>query len=171
LIRRASVDDAAAIAGVQMRSSQWTYRGLMPDAHLDGRATAERIAERERNWQAQLAADSPRHAFVAERDGRLLGFAIGGPAEDVMLGSDCGELYAIYVEPDVVGSGVGRALFAAATEDLRTRGFLRAVLWVLEGNARARRFYEKAGWLPDGVTKIDERPDHVRHELRYAIAL
>jgi GNAT superfamily N-acetyltransferase len=164
LIRRATVDDSAAIATLHTRATQWTYRGLMPDAHLDG------LSPRVDSWRAQLGDDA-RHVLVADDGARLLGFATSGPSEDATLGTDCGELYAIYLEPDVVGTGIGRALFAAAVEDLRARKFTRAILWVLEGNARARRFYEAAGWSADGATKIDARPDHVRHELRYAIGL
>jgi GNAT superfamily N-acetyltransferase len=164
LIRRATVDDAIAIAELHVRATRAAYRGLMPDAFLDGRSP------RVESWRTQLGDDA-RHVFVADDGARLLGFAVCGPAEDATLGSDCGELYAIYLEPDVIGRGVGRALIEAATRDLRGRGFTRAVLWVLEGNARGRRFYEAAGWRPDGATKIDTRPDHIRHELRYATPL
>jgi len=50
---------------------------------------------------------------------------------------------------------------------LRRAGFDEAVLWVLETNVRARRFYEIAGWKPDGQTKADERGTVTLHEVRY----
>lgn len=80
-----------------------------------------------------------------------------------------GEVSLIYLSPDEVGKGVGRALFAYAVEDLRQRGYAQAVLWVLEGNGRARKFYEAAGWTPDGRHKSEKRPGAVLHEVRYQI--
>src|SRR5262249_36463027 len=153
------VDDAAVIARLHVRASQWAYRGLMPDAFLAALSGAERIAEREAKWRA-LIVDEHRRTLVAGDGARLLGFVECGPAD--AADADAGELYAMYLEPDVVGRGVGRALHDAAVADLRARGFGRAVLWVLDGNARARRFYEAAGWRADGVTRTETRVDHVR---------
>jgi ribosomal protein S18 acetylase RimI-like enzyme len=55
-------------------------------------------------------------------------------------------------------------------EGLRCRGFDEAVLWVLETNERARRFYEKAGWKTDGQTKTEERGPVVLNDVRYRFA-
>ncbi|MPZ99320.1 MAG: GNAT family N-acetyltransferase [Dehalococcoidia bacterium] len=60
-------------------------------------------------------------------------------------------LHWIHLDPAYVGTGIGRALMAHALDDLRERGYRAVVLWVLEGNARARRFYEIGGWTPDGA--------------------
>jgi ribosomal protein S18 acetylase RimI-like enzyme len=68
------------------------------------------------------------------------------------------ELYAIYLDQAVVGRGIGRALLAQALADLRRRGYQSAMLWVLATNARARRFYEAAGWRADGVTRTEHHP-------------
>jgi len=47
-----------------------------------------------------------------------------------------------------------------------------AILWVLESNRRARRFYEIAGWIPDGDAKTENRPDGIQlREVRYRIDL
>jgi GNAT superfamily N-acetyltransferase len=163
LIRRATIADAAAIARLHVRASQWAYRGLMPDAHL----AAQSVDAREAKWRA-LLADGSRHCFVAEQDARLLGFAECGPAE---AEAGAGELYAIYLEPDVVGGGIGRALHDAALADLRSRGFSRAILWTLDGNVRAQRFYERAGWRPDGTTRDGVRAGQTQREIRYGCAL
>jgi GNAT superfamily N-acetyltransferase len=163
-IRRATPADAATIAGIQVRGSQWAYRGLLPDASLD---RPSKIAEREAAWRPQLAPDDPRHTWIAEADGAALGFVTCGPADDPALPGATGEVYAIYQEPYAAGSGVGGALFSHALAELRARGFKLAVLWVLAGNHRARRFYERFGWTADGATKEVTRTDHVRHEVRY----
>ena len=46
--------------------------------------------------------------------------------------------------------GVGRMLMAEARRRLAEDGFSEAILWVLQGNDRARSFYEREGWEPDG---------------------
>ncbi|MDQ1374353.1 MAG: hypothetical protein QOJ09_1691, partial [Actinomycetota bacterium] len=64
-----------------------------------------------------------------------------------------GELWLINLAPEAWGRGLGRRLLEAATDELRGQGFDEAVLWVLDANARARRFYGRAGWAPDGGAK------------------
>ena len=166
VIRRATCEDAAAVAVVQVRSSAWAYAGLLPQRE----PIEARVARRTLVWREQLATDQMRHTFVAERDGIMLGFVTLGPAEDEAL-AGLGQLFAIYVEPDVAGSGVGRALMEAALAALRARAFGQAVLWVLEENARARRFYERGGWSVDGARHDEVREGQVRHEIRYRRAL
>jgi hypothetical protein len=45
--------------------------------------------------------------------------------------------------------------------------YAEATLWVLEANARARAFYERAGWRHDGTRGFFERPGFAAPELRY----
>lgn len=162
VIRRATCEDAAAVAVVQVRSSAWAYAGLLPQHE----PIEARVARRTLVWREQLAEDGTRQTFVAERDEVVVGFVTVGPAEDETL-AGIGQLFAIYVEPDVVGGGVGRALLERAVAELGARGFGEAVLWVLEENARARRFYERAGWSLDGARNDHVRDGQLRHEIRY----
>jgi ribosomal protein S18 acetylase RimI-like enzyme len=76
---------------------------------------------------------------------------VGGEmdAEDVTRG----EVYALNVDPDRWGHGVGRALLAAGCGHLRAVGFATAVLWVHPDNARACRFYRASGWRADGTKR------------------
>lgn len=161
-IRQAEETDAAAIAAVQVRSWQWAYRGQLPDAYLE--RLPETLPQREAGWRQAIAHS---YVWVAEQDGVVVGFVSAGPSRDADAAPNIGEVYAIYLEEKVVGSGVGRALLDVAVESLRAQGFNQATLWVLATNSRARRFYEKAGWQPDGATKTDERPGCLLHEVRY----
>ncbi len=77
----------------------------------------------------------------------------------------------IYLAQEAAGRGIGRALLAHAVNDLRARRFTRATLWVLGTNARARRFYEAAGWRADGATKVETRDGAALREVRYAMDL
>lgn len=143
-IRPAMVCDAAPLTALHVASRRATYRGLMPDRLLDGDA-GER--ERARLWQARLATPEPgARTWVALDGDALLGFAASSPARDADLDPlRAGEVTSIYLDPGRIGLGVGRALFEHTLDDLRARGFQEVVLWVLEGNARAARFYARAG--------------------------
>ena len=76
-------------------------------------------------------------------------------------------MYAIYAHPEHWSTGLGRALLPAAVAAL---GGPPAVLWVLEANDRARRFYERAGWRPDGARKQADMLGGVQlPEIRYRL--
>lgn len=142
--RDATPLDAAAIAAVNVASWRVAYRGLMPDAYLDAMSIEDDAAR----WSAGLQRDGARRkrTIVAEDAGVMVGYAtVGRDAETGM-----GLLYLMYVEPHNWQRGLGRALMIAARDALTELGHEVAVLWVLEQNARARRFYAADGWLPDG---------------------
>ena len=69
--------------------------------------------------------------------------------------------------PRPLGTGVGRTLLAAAQAELTRLGYTEAVLWVLPNNARARRFYEVAGWITDGIQRTSEVLGVAVPEVRY----
>ena len=71
-----------------------------------------------------------------------------------MIDALAGWLDGLYVVPEAWGSGVADALHDAGLDHLRSRGETRCRLWVLEHNARARRFYERRGWELDGTTRV-----------------
>jgi hypothetical protein len=54
-----------------------------------------------------------------------------------------------------------------APEHLKAQGFTKATLFVFEGNARARKFYERAGWKNDGHSGISVRYSFSLPVLRY----
>jgi ribosomal protein S18 acetylase RimI-like enzyme len=171
VVREATTDDASAIARVHTRSWQDAYAHVFPAERLRGLDDLE--ARRTETWRGWLSEpDARRHTLVAVAGNEVVGFVHGAPARDDDLDSDrVGELFAIYVMPDSWGAGAGRALMTAHLERLRASGFCEAVLWVLEDNPRARRFYEAAGWSTDGRTKEDEFLDTRVREVRYRIAL
>lgn len=140
-IREARPADAAGIARVHVESWRSTYRGLVPDAHLDGLS----IEKREGAWGRALAALKPgEHYGVAEiADGQIVGWVGGGPER----GGDpvyCGELYGICLLASHQRRGIGRRLVAWIVDRLMAEGFNTMLLWALEENA-ACRFYEALG--------------------------
>ncbi len=165
-IRRAGAEDAPAIADVHARSWEATYRGLVADEVIDGVVAGQE--ERAARISRTLSdPDTPHHFFVGVVADRIVGMADAAPSRDADATPTTGELQAIYLAPEALGRGIGRALHDAALEDLRARGFTELTLWVLRQNERARRFYRAAGWSPDGAAKDEERPGGVLHEVRY----
>ncbi len=147
-----------------------TYRGQLPDDFLDELAST--IEQRTRFWDRVIRAGPERgqHQLVAVDDDVVVGFVTFGPPDAASV-PGAGELYAIYLDPSHWGRGYGRALMHAAERGLAEAGFAEAYLWVLGSNARARRFYEIAGWKPDGGTKVERRGDVELREVRYRRAL
>ena len=145
---------------VHVRAWQAAYRGHMPDAYLDT-LSAEDRAGLWRNAVARPRAGAS--VLVVEREGQVVGFAAVGPSGV----DDCGEVYSINVDPDVWGTGAGRTLLEAAQGELRALGYDDAILWVVPGNDRARRFYERAGWTTDGVERTQEVLGATVPEVRY----
>jgi ribosomal protein S18 acetylase RimI-like enzyme len=94
-----------------------------------------------------------------------------GPTTDDDAVEATAEIFTIYIEPDAVGTGAGRALFVHATDDFRRRGFAHATLWVLASNTRTRRFYEAGGWRFDGSTKSELFGEWPLDLARYRISL
>lgn len=148
-LRRATPGDAAAVAAVHVRSWQAAYRGLLPDDVLDGLDPAAFAA---RYTFGRGGPDDPV-TVVAEMEGSVAGFATTGPDREGE--TDRGELWALYADPAWWGHGVGRRLVGDARRRLRRSGRRRAVLWVLDGNARAERFYRADGWRPDGRRRTE----------------
>ena len=155
-IRWAEPSDAPAIAAIHVRAWQAAYRGLLSEDYLEGLS----VPDREMKWRLALTTQREKQFALLALGRRKVpvGFASGGPSQDKDVPSQTGEIYAVYLEPDVIGTGVGREVFARATGVLQVRGFTSATLWVLEANERARRFYEAAGWQPDG-SGTEERID------------
>ena len=163
-IREGEPRDAEAIATIHVRSWQEAYRDQLTDEYLDGLKVEDRL---EMHRYALSQPPPEYRMWVAEDGGRILGFAVTGRSEDADADERTGELYAIYLEPDRVGTGLGQTLFEHAVGDLRERGFRTATLWVLETNARARRFYELAGWATDGATTSERVDCEMRPTVRY----
>jgi GNAT superfamily N-acetyltransferase len=166
LLRDARPSDQFAVAGVHVRSWQVAYRGLLPDDYLDGLRPEDRAA---RYTFASPDPTRPATIVAVEQDA-IRGFATTSPA----LGegeAGKGELCALYVDPDWWGRGVGATLIQAARARLSAQGFREAILWVLVGNERARRFYEIDAWRADGARRTVEAWGVTVNEVRLARSL
>lgn len=152
VVRSARVDDADEIGRIHVESWQVAYLDALPEDFLHGLS----IADRQHAWRRLLAAaESPLRILVVTDDGPIAGFACVGASRDEDVPEGTGELQSIYLDPAKWSRGLGRRLHAEAMATLRHDGYHRATLWVLDSNARARWFYEHAGWSEDGASKVD----------------
>ncbi len=155
VIRRGAAADAEGVARVQIETWQAAYAHALPFEQLQALSIEEAV-ERHRRWPP---------TFVAEHGGQIVGFVSVGSSRDPDTDA---ELFAIYVLPEHWGTGVGRTLIESGEEELRTLGHEEAILWVLDDNPRARRFYELAGWSVDGAAREIRIFGFDISEVRYA---
>jgi len=156
--------DCDRVAEIRVRGWQRAYQGIIPQPYLDAMSVAQ-DAERQR---MRLLQNNPGVLnLVAVRNEEVIGWLCHGPHRDSEVPTADAELYAIYVHPDRFGMGVGRALIEESIRRCRAAGRPRMYLWVLEGNARARRFYECSGFRPDGAQEPFEVDGAEVPEVRY----
>lgn len=151
-LRSATPDDAATMAATHIDAWRAAYRGLVPDSFLSALDHGRRT-EGFRDFLHSGSAET----YIVERDGRAIGHLTVGPCRDEDLDErSVGEIWGIYLKPARWRQGIGTQVCRRAEEMLRAHGFGRIVLWVFEGNNRARRFYEAMGYTADGGTKVIE---------------
>jgi GNAT superfamily N-acetyltransferase len=129
VIRRATVDDAADLAAVEVRTFRHAYADILDPEFLADQDPVARAEE----WRKHLQLED-RDVWVAEVEGRVVGYASVRDQELRML----------YVDPFAQGAGVGSELLAQA-EAAGARE-----LEVFEANGHGRHFYEDRGWRDSG---------------------
>lgn len=116
------------------------YPGLVSSEYLN-KLTLETCEQKAFLWRDNL--------LVAKEGERVIGFVgYGGRGE---AEPDTGEVFALYVLPEYWGTGVAQKLMEAALSELSA--YPKIALWMVKGNARANRFYEKCGFRPTGREK------------------
>jgi ribosomal protein S18 acetylase RimI-like enzyme len=161
-VRAAVADDAYDVARVHVRSWRSAYRGLIAQEYLD---SLEPATWADRYTFGRVGIGLPS-SLVAVDGSTICGLATTGLCRDDDL-SNFGELTAIYVDPAYMRTGVGRLLVTAARQRLSGVGVTQAVLWVLDENVRARRFYESDGWQFDGTRRTRTYGNVPLQEVRY----
>ncbi len=144
-------------ARVHWRAWHDAYPGMVSPAYLE-RLTLAKCEEMAFRWRDQGGL------LVAKEEDRVVGFVGYGDRGEENPGF--GEIFALYVLPECRGRGVGRRLMEAGLAQLAE--YPRVCLWVLKENSRARRFYEKCGFLPDGEEMHSDvvDADEIRMTLR-----
>lgn len=162
-LRPGTPRDAIAIEAVRKASWQSAYGHLLPPTYFAGWDVADRATRR---------APRPEARWIVAEDeaANLVGYVCHGPSRDLDLPDSVGEIWALYVRPERFSTGVGRVLTTGALAALARSGHTDAALWVLADNPRARRFYAKAGFRPDGAERPIVIGDVTLSELRLRVS-
>lgn len=169
VIKRAVLKDAKDLAYVLCRSWQAAYKGIISPGDL---AKNTDVRRRTDMFKKILSSENNNYIYLACDRGRpcgLCAFAISENSENAENGSGdrSAEIIAIYTLKEYWGKGLGQKLMARALSHIKQLGCVKVTLWVLEKNLRARRFYEKFGFLPDGPAKDSRLPNLA--EFRYRL--
>lgn len=158
-IRYATLNDSESCANIHARSWLFAY-----DRCVDRNIIEEYNTRWPMIWPKMLAKNENSH-YVIEVGEKIIGFLTVNPARDADLPDTVYELVALYLDPDYIGKSFGRQAMAWVKNEIISRGYNTVSLWVLEQNSRARRFYEKSGFIFEGNSKPSGLGDTV--ELRY----
>lgn len=142
-IRLATLADADDIAAVHMRSWEYAYGSFLPP-EIIGRQNEKRP----QMWR-MILQDNKDTQYAIEVDGKVVGLIGISEARDEDLPEGCYELQGLYLLPEFIGKGCGRTAMEWVKQEVRERGYRMMSLWVFEKNERARRFYEKGGFMLD----------------------
>ncbi|MGW2695592.1 N-acetyltransferase family protein [Streptomyces sp. NPDC001296] len=167
-IRDMTFADCRRVSEIRVGGWRTAYRGLVPQSYLD---TLDVDADAEQRRARLAQGDGRAVDLVAERGGETVGWAAHGPYREGEVRTGDAELYALYVAPGLLGSGIGRALLTEAARRCTAAGHPRMHLWVLKGNVRARHFYERAGFRADDAEESFEVHGVAVPEVRYTAAL
>ncbi|GCE47047.1 L-amino acid N-acyltransferase YncA [Thermosporothrix hazakensis] len=159
-IRPARTEDAHGIAFVHTESWQTTYQGLMPAEYIAQR-TLER---RQRTWEHVLQQPDALVYVAEDKQGRLVGFANGGPLRSDDPGY-AAEVYCLYLLQEAQRQGLGRTLVRVLVADFLAHGMESMLIWVLATNP-ARRFYEALGGILVREMMVEDNGFSL-HEVAY----
>lgn len=148
-LRRLTAADAADLAQVESAAWRAAYAEILPRRAL-ARMTPAAL---ERRWCLRLQKKGELRWGI-QLGGHLVGYGTAGFCRDRdMERGFAGELFELYIHPRLQGRGLGQELMARTWADLEQHGFRWGVVWVLEENESARRFYTRSGLHHDGKRK------------------
>ena len=164
-IRRATVNDSAGIAHVQVESYRASYAGIFSPAYL-GHFTYEEQAQDWYDWMMNKPRDL---IYVAQSEaGEIVGYALGRPGKTAIQPYDC-ELLALHVRQEFQQQGIGQRLLVKMAEQFQAQGCTAMMLWVLKKNP-ARAFYEQLGGKLIGEQEVEMVEGEKAVEIAYGWA-
>ena len=131
------IDNPLDISEIYEKSWKYAYRNIIPTDYLDNIPAG--------HW-ANSINKAGMHSLVITENNHIIGTASFCKSRWEQY-SEYGEIVSIYFLPEYMGKGYGQYLIDACVDELNKSGFHKIILWVLEENQRARKFYEKNGFV------------------------
>lgn len=150
-------DDLLQVSRVYEQSWKHAYKDIIPQSYLDSIP--------EGRW-AKSVSKPGMSSIVLIDNGTIVGTS-GFCASRWEKFTGYGEIVSVYLLPEYTGKGYGRKLMETAMSELRKQGFDKLLLWVLEENTNARRFYEHLGFTNSGEVLDDNIGGKDLKELMY----
>ena len=150
-------DSLAELSNVYQKSWNHTYRNIIPQGYLDSIP--------EGHWADNVKQEGI-HTLVMRRDNSIIGTASFCPSRWERY-HGYGEIISIYFLPEYMGKGYGKQLLGKAMDELKKMGFTELLLWVLEKNHAARKFYEACRFSDCGERKSENIGGEKLTEIMY----
>jgi ribosomal protein S18 acetylase RimI-like enzyme len=149
-IRPATPEDLPALAAANIACWRETYGALLPAEFFqtlenDPHYSLDHWKELLIRWQVLLVEGAAESTSARE----IAGFVLFGSSSGTLPGFDA-QIEKLYLRKSVQGLGLGRALMRAAASDLLDQGRRSLVIWVIDRNEPAKRFYERLGGIRVG---------------------
>ena len=138
IIRKVKYADIEKIVDINIKDWKKIYKGIIDDEILNNIDRDKKIER----WKKRYNIGN---VIVAEKEGIVLGY---GRYDDNVTYKDTdidSEIIALYVDYEKLGNGIGKKLLEYAINDLRNKSKTKMVIWCLEKNENARKFYKKIG--------------------------
>ena len=133
-------DDLGLISNIYEQSWRITYKGMLPARYL------KKLPEG--NWKERINRFGSRSMVLVSGDGYIGTVSFG--ASSIEKYSGWGEVYTLYLLPQYTGKGLGKRLMDRALAEVKESGYSRVMLFALDKNISARRFYENYGFKVNG---------------------
>lgn len=150
-------DDRYAVSRIYEESWKFAYKNIIPQSFLDSIPAGR--------WASRLDAAEMNTLVMIENDD-FIGTSSYCKSRFPEF-SGFGEIVSIYLLPDYIGKGYGKPLLDAVIGELAKLGYRDIFLWVLEDNLRARKFYEKAGFVQSNEYLDDNIGGKKLREIQY----
>lgn len=149
-IRNAVESDAHTLGSIYSQSYRVAFKGIIPDNILEDIFSPEKRAE---GLMKELEFGNPTNVILFDRD-KPIGLLTYGRSKDDSVDDDTIEIWRIYLLPSYWGHSLGVELMNWGIYEIQAKGYKKVALWVLEENSRARKFYEKMGFIHDGTSRV-----------------
>ena len=144
-IRKAKTGDEKILAFIQTESWKNSFKGIISETDLEKYTNITKAEE----MYSRVLKEKYAENFILEIDGKPHCIAAWSKARNSEF-SDSAELICIHSLCDNWGKGYGSIMMNHIINEIKSAGFKSVLLWVFEKNIRARKFYEKHGFVSEG---------------------